>query len=599
MIGKISKVRHAAVVAAVGGTSALAGFGVIGGTNLPERFDAKTVVVAREGGESLRIAEYVDIDFGSAQRHGYERIIPNDFGVPTDVVASSPDANDEVSVVDLGSTTRIRIGNPDITFTGQHRYELSYTYPDARLDVLGLDLDIVAPLSADFPGDQETGRFEVIVTGFELSGTRCDVGGSVGDVGGCELVDAGDGTYRAVIEPLEEGVGLTIGGAIAAVTEPADIPVPPIPERRDGGPNRGLIALGFAGLGAAGSIPVYRWARRKGRNEVYAGGAVDAAHGSLPPPGSAPGAPPPVTLVADDDLHELATIEFVPPKGIEPWEAHVLLTERCGDDAVEAWLSSLVAHEALDVEQDKKNLKLSSGPRRGELPDADAKLLTRILQIDDPYVTGEYDKRFAKAWTAIHKHQVKQIERSSWWNNMTPGSPFDLARARPYAIMFVFFFIMLWSGALASAFIGLLGSWPIAIAVGLTFPALVAYMVYRVMLPARSAQGSALALQAESFRRFLHASEGRHVEWAWDQGLLREYSAWAVALGEADAWSKALDRANVPAPARAAAGPIIVHTGGSSMRTSRTAPSSSGGSGGFSGGGGVGGGGGGGSSGSW
>ena len=165
----------------------------------------------------------------------------------------------------------------------------------------------------------------------------------------------------------------------------------------------------------------------------------------------------------------------------------------------------------------------------------------------------------------------------------------------------VVIFFMTWSGSMFTAFVGVFRSWPAAILLGLAFPAIVAFFMYRVMLPARSAQGSALALQAESFRRFLHASEGHHVEWAWSQGLLREYSAWAVALGEADAWSDALDRANVPAAAAAAAGPIILHTRGSSIRDARTAPSSSGsggGGGGFSGGG-VGGGGGGGSSGSW
>jgi uncharacterized membrane protein len=145
-----------------------------------------------------------------------------------------------------------------------------------------------------------------------------------------------------------------------------------------------------------------------------------------------------------------------------------------------------------------------------------------------------------------------------------------------------------------------------AVAVGLLFPAIVAVVMYRALLPSRSAQGSALALRSESFRRFLHASEGRHVEWAWSKGLLREYSAWAVALGEADAWSKALAAANVPAAAAAASGPIILHQHGSSIRDTRTAPSSSssggssfGGGGGGFGGGGVGGGGGGGSSGSW
>ena len=117
------------------------------------------------------------------------------------------------------------------------------------------------------------------------------------------------------------------------------------------------------------------------------------------------------------------------------------------------------------------------------------------------------------------------------------------------------------------------------------------------MFPARTATGSALALRSESFRRFLAASEGKHVDWAWQQGLLREYSAWAVALGAADAWAKAVQSSNIADPQVALAGPLLVHSAASSFSSARTAPSSSGGGGG--GGGGVGGGGGGGSSGSW
>jgi uncharacterized membrane protein len=126
-----------------------------------------------------------------------------------------------------------------------------------------------------------------------------------------------------------------------------------------------------------------------------------------------------------------------------------------------------------------------------------------------------------------------------------------------------------------------------------------AFLVYRSMLPARSATGSALTLRAESFRRFLAASEGKHVEWAWDNNLLREYSAWAVALGAADAWTKAIESSNIPHPEVALDGPLLMHSYASTIHSTHTAPSSSGGgSSGFSGGG-VGGGGGGGSSGSW
>jgi uncharacterized membrane protein len=109
-----------------------------------------------------------------------------------------------------------------------------------------------------------------------------------------------------------------------------------------------------------------------------------------------------------------------------------------------------------------------------------------------------------------------------------------------------------------------------------------------------------LALRSESFRRFLHASEARHVEWAWTHGLLREYSGWAVALGEADAWSEALARSNVPEPQRVSVIPAMM-VGHSSITSSRVAPSSSSGSSSSFGGssGSVGGGGGGGSRGSW
>ena len=55
-------------------------------------------LVEPAGDDGLRIRETVDNDFGSFDRHGYERRIPNDFGVPTDVEATSPDAPDDVTV---------------------------------------------------------------------------------------------------------------------------------------------------------------------------------------------------------------------------------------------------------------------------------------------------------------------------------------------------------------------------------------------------------------------------------------------------------------------------------------------------------------------
>ena len=195
-------------------------------TELPERFDAKHVTVTPDGTNGLRIREVVDQDFGSVQRHGYQRVIPNDFGVPADVTATSPDVPDDLLVEqDNSGATLIRIGDPNTLVSGQHRYVITYTLPDAQLTSGHLALDIIGNGET-----QETERFEVVVTGFELLDPTCNVG-SPGTVGGCALARDGD-VYRAVISPLEAGQGITIGGTITGLTTPVDVAEPAIPPRR-------------------------------------------------------------------------------------------------------------------------------------------------------------------------------------------------------------------------------------------------------------------------------------------------------------------------------------------------------------------------------
>ncbi len=198
----------------------------ISSAEYPERFDAKHFTVTPEGENGVRIREVVDVDFGSADRHGYVRVIANDFGVPTDVTAVSPDAPADLAVEQTGpSETAILIGDPDSVVSGQHRYVVTYTLPDAQLADGVLALDIIGT-----DGVLETDRVEVVVTGLELADPTCNVG-PPGTSGGCVLEPDGD-VYRAVISPLEVGHGITIGGTIAERTTPANVPEPPVPPRR-------------------------------------------------------------------------------------------------------------------------------------------------------------------------------------------------------------------------------------------------------------------------------------------------------------------------------------------------------------------------------
>lgn len=625
MAGK-SRLAHAAVGASVGGIGVLTLLGILGQSH-PEHFDAKQVVVAPAGGDALRVTEVVDIDFGRAQRHGYERKIPNDFGQPTDIVASSPDASGRFGVSQFSRYTRVRIGDPNTTISGPHRYELAYTYPEAQLSTGRLALDII--------GTDETlatDRFEVIVTGFELDNAECHVG-DYDAVGGCELVDDGE-VYRAVFEPLEAGHGITIAGDIVGARPVVEIAAPPLPDTA----RQSTVPLAIASVVAGGlsGAGVYHWARRRGRNEVYAGGAADAAYGfrppqpdldldELPPPGwpgdaadgrpagSTPAAPPrassapAVRLVDDKDLAKYVTTEFVPPRGIDPWLGRVLLAETYDANTVTLWLSGLAARGVIEVAtsgKGGKDVELSFGPNFASAAPDDQASLKRMFGSSGTIELGTYSKAFATEWRAISARQRTYVNAAGLWKRPIP----DLANSAIAMIVCIMVLIALVIMIPVGLFVPSLGPFstvPGAIAIAVLVPAFVAWLSYQRLLPARTAVGSALTLRTASFRRFLAASEARHVEWAWTHGLLREYSAWAVALGTASTWEAALDASSIPAEQRDSLAPLVLshnavalHRAHSQVSSSSGGSSSSFGGGGFSGGS-VGGGGGGGSSGSW
>ena len=578
MLNPVRWWRHVVVGATALVTPVLAVSGLVGGGTHDERFDAKQVLVTPEGTDGVRIREVVDQDFGTHDRHGYERIIPTHFGAATDIEASSPDAAADLDVANFGSDVRIRLGDPAVTIDGQHRYVLSYTLPDARLSTGELALDIIG-----HDEDFQTGRFEVLLAGFELRDPTCNVG-RFGAVGGCTLTEDG-GMYRVVFEPLEPGEGITVGGTIVALSEPTDVPVPPLPDRRQD--DRMPLTLTTLGIGTVIGVGGYRLARRLGRNEVGGTGAADAAF-------AAPGTP--TRLVADADMAAMATTEFVPPTGLRPWQGAMVLNEQVDTTSVSAWFSDQIAQEYIVLEGTNPQV-LRAGPKLASAPAEVQERVGSLVEGDGEMVLGTYHPSLATLWKQITIEQQQAAGTSGWWTKHPPGTTPSFPAGLVLAVVAI-------GGATGFAvWRGLASSFLVALGLAIVIPAIMVAVAYNRLLPVRSAAGTAVALRVESFRRFLEASEGKHVDWAWSHGLLREYSAWAVALGAADAWGRAVGQSAVPpADISMSTMPLLMYTSMGSWSQTRTQPSqSSSGGGGFSGfsGGFSGGGGGGGSSGSW
>ncbi|MCZ2857777.1 DUF2207 domain-containing protein [Blastococcus sp. VKM Ac-2987] len=527
--------------------------------------------VAEDG--SARVTEVVDYDFGGEERRGILRQVPGlDADAP--VEASSPDAPDDVTVTEAGE---IRVGDPDRTVTGLHRYELTYTL-DGVLSGDALAWDAVGT-GWDVPIDVV--RVHVSAPA-ELAQGRC-AAGEPGSTEPCDVERAEPGHLLALVDSLDPGEGVTVSGTTgAALADAPALPGPPESAPPVEGSNAllpGAVAGGVALLAATVALVAVR---RAGRERVPAVGI---------PVTSAPGEQARIDLAA---LADHASPSPTLPAGLTPAQGGVLLAGSVTAAHQSAWLidqavAGTVDLEAADGRADEVTL-VRREPGKGPV----RRLLDLLFRDRERLPLGEYDEGFAEGWAELSKDLAAwqaasglwdvDADRRTVWIRVLGG----LAGVAGFALA-------LFAGYLSISDVGL----PLALAgiggalAGAGAAAAIAGWELRVLTPA----GSAAWLQVESLRQFLASSPLTAVDQAIGSGQLGRYTAWAVALGEAERWAELASAVSVPARSSsdtrylhyAAYAPVFVAGCG----TASTAPSSSSGTGGASVGGGAGGGGGG------
>ena len=555
------------------------------------------------GDDGVRIREVVDEDFGTKDRHGYERIIPNDFGEPTDIEASSPDANADIDVTPgRHRATASASATPTPPFSGQHRYVLSLhaarracCRPASSLSTSS------APTRRWRPAGSRSSS-----TGLELDDPKCNVGAA----GSVRWLHAG--TRRRRVPGGHQPAEARRRASRSAAPSPAASA--DRRRRRPAAARRGAPTIGWRShwrrsrwvlIGCRRRVrrhardagPQRGVRRRRRRRRVRLAAIANRRRCAAAA----------VRLVADSKMAELATIEFVPPKGIEPWQGAVLLNEKIDRTTVAAWVSGLVAKDAITLTKDDGDLVLHRGPHFDRLDAETGKARRPDARLQGRAEARHVQRQLRQAWNEVQRWRTRHDRRIGLVEAPAAGQRRQGGSAAAYIVIVVVVAVRLLRRRLVARR-------PCSARSAARSPALIFAIVVPVDLRPLPLQGdgcrpaappgSALALRAESFRRFLAASEGQHVDWAWKQGLLREYSAWAVALGAADAWGRALANSNVPAPEMNMRQPDLAVQHGPVVREhaqcAGTIRRLVGGSsfGGFSGGS-VGGGGGGGSSGSW
>jgi len=489
---------------------------------------ASASISSNDGGEA-DITEVIDYDFRSNRRRGIFRDVPNlDPAAP--VAVSSPTAPDAFTIEspETGST-RIRVGDPDTYIKGVHRYRIAY------------------PMDISFEGDRiswnATGsqwpvtieNVELhLLADWELSNIQCTVG-QAGSSTACPVSTISPGHVTVELDRLNRWHGVTISAtAGATLGNVPKVPAEPTEVRASSGGFRLRWLTLIPAVGTIVGIAITsRVIRRAGRELVWAGGSADAAYGP-----SQFGEPLAVRQVDHADLRDLATIEFVPPKGVSAWQGGIIHRESLTHRHKVAWLLEQAMNGRIDISGSDDDLTLTLLGESNTDTAFDSGRLQRMFDGRDAIHLGTHDRQFAAEWTQLERDMKNWYRQSNLWDQRGERRRRNTFRLGCLPIVVGLAAVIITSVLAATS--GAL--WLVLLGVSGIVAGIGGGMVIRSWeLRVRTPQNSGLWILLESFRRFLHQSDGPHVESAAKAGRLIEYTAWAVALGEANSWLLAVN----------------------------------------------------------
>jgi uncharacterized membrane protein YgcG len=568
--------------------------------------DYRTTIAIQKDG-SLEITEVIAYDFGSNERHGIFRDIPTRFKFDekhdrvypltlVSVTADPPSTPTDTKVSTVENATRIRIGDPDTTVTGQHTYVITYDVKGALNGFPDHDELFWNAIGTDFSVPIEHGS-AIVTAPADITAVTC-FAGPQGSSLPCSSSNVDGSTARFTQDGLGPFSGLTVVVALPKGTVPT--PAPILDERltfQTGfDPAPGKIATG-AVIGIAGIVALVMVLRR-GRDRRFVGSATDQAFGNA---------------TGDEEAVPLrgrtsGPVEFEPPDGIRPGQLGTLIDEQANLLDVTATIIDLAVRGFILIQEvpgeghrHNTDYRLTDlGKGRAELRPYEVLLLDSLFETGSVVELSDLKYKFSAKLTKL-RNALYDDSIDKGWFSRRPDHVRLLWRGIGFAVLVV-------GGFLTFVAFGLhwgLAAIPVPI-IGLLL------VIFAGKMPRRTPKGTAMYSRIEGFKQIFDMGQGVREQFAERQNIFSEYLPFAIVYGCTKKWAEAFEgldaqvtqststwySASHPFTALAFASSIDDFSTTATGTLYASTPSSSGGSG-FGGGGFSGGGGGGGGGGSW
>lgn len=548
----IARIWRAGAALALCGAWALLGAGSGHGATVAARDGGERVasmhvdaVITDDG--SLAVTEMISYDFAGERRHGIEREIGTRERFDEDrdrvyelagVAVSSPSgAPDGLELVRSREATTIRIGDPDRTVTGRHRYELRYVLRGLMYSFGDHD-----ELFWEATGTRwAVGLSDVSVTVHApaaLNRSAC-LAGAAGSAAGCGQIDRIDGRQVAFRQPsLGAGEGLTVvvGLAKGAVRVPPPVLVPAGRGQWDAPPSAlSYLVAGAAVVGTAVGGGLL-WLRG-GRDRAYAGLPL-----GLAPAGGERGVEEPVPVLGAPE----PAVAFTPPKGVRPALAGLLLAEHTSPLQVSATIVDLATRGYLRIDElpgEDWQLTRLGDPRPGdELARYEQALLDGLFQGGDAVVRmSDLNRRFRPRFHRVCRELAAEGQRAGWFRRRPRiggvSGPRQLLGCLSVLVALPVSF-----GSVGSVLALAGAGWSAAVvAAGVLVSAVIAHLVWRAM-PARTALGRAVWAQVTGFRQYLATAEADQLRAEEASSVFGRYLPLAMIFGLTERWAAVFAR---------------------------------------------------------